>query len=161
MNARSTNNLSMQVKSENERAFLELVDRIVACRGYENRIGYFGKYTGGDNGDPGVLLGWEKWLDVAKHDHGLPGLFISLERMRNESSDAAADFLGAYWQPTWSVGVWVPEAVQSGEGTRHRADRDLSRDFISLLEAVEVLPRIEAAAMASYPHHVMKTKGEA
>lgn len=161
MGAKRANKVQMQTRSDNERVFFELVDRIVLSRGYESRIGYFGKYAKGDDDSLGVLLGWEKWLDVDKHDHGLPGLFVSLERMKNESSDDDADFLGEYWQPTWSVRVWVPEVVKPGGGTRHNADPELGRDFITLLEAVELLPRVEAAAVASYPQLVMKTRGEA
>lgn len=153
--------LPIQVRGDNERAFLELVDRIVRGRGYESHIGYFGKYSIGDDEGPGVLLGWEKWLDVDKHDHGLPGLFVGLERLKDESSDEDADFLGEYWQPTWSVRVWVPETLDAGQGARHKMDSELSRDFITLLEAVELLPRTEAAAVASYPHLIMKAKGEA
>lgn len=153
--------LQMKTKSVNEQAFLDLVNRIVAGRGYESHIGYFGKYNTSDDDAPGVLIGWEKWFDVSKHDHDLPGLFVGLERMKDESSDDDADFLGEYWHPTWSVRVWVPEATEPGEGTRHTRDLELSREFITLLEAVELLPWMEAAAVAKYPQFIMRTKGEA
>lgn len=81
---------------------------------------------------------------------------VGLERIKDESSDDDADFLGEYWH--------VPRVGARGnskpdEGARHRADPDLNRDFITLLEAVELLS--QAAAVASYPQLSMKTKGEA
>ena len=40
-------------------------------------------------------------------------------------------------------------------------DRELSRTLLTLLEAVELLPKVEAAVIAKYPYLLMKTAGSA
>ena len=71
------------------------------------------------------------------------------------------EFVGEYWLPAWAVTVWVPEPKRPDvEHLAHNPDNELSRTLITLLEAVELLPEIEAAAMAKYPQLMMTTVGE-
>ena len=136
-------------KNANERTIIEAVDKIVEAMGYYARVGTTGTMT------DDVLLHWTKGLSGTPEDE--QGLHISLER---EIMDD--EFVGEYWLPAWAVTVRVPEPKRPGIDDRvHNPDNELSRTLISLLEAVELLPKIEAAAMAKYPQLMMKTVGEA
>ncbi|WP_428664322.1 hypothetical protein [Reyranella sp.] len=138
----------IKTKNANERAIIEAVDKIVHAMGYCAGLG-----TTGPTKDD-VLLRWTKSLGGGREDED--GLRVSLER---EIMDD--DFVGEYWLPAWAVTVWVPEATRPGIARwAHHPDNELSRPLISLLEAVESLPEIEAAAMAKYPQ-LMTRRSEA
>jgi hypothetical protein len=102
------------------------------------------------------LLFWEK--DLSSTDPDVPGLSVQLHRDLGEDDD----LLGEYWQPTWSIRVWLPGEKRPGQSAwMQEPDKELSRTLITLLEAVEVVPKVEAAVIAKYPQLLMKTVGKA
>ena len=114
-------------------------------------LGYFAAVGTTSVRDYDFLLFWEK--DLSSIDPDVPGLTVQLNR---ELVDDA--LLGEYWQPAWAIRVWLPVEKKPGES---RLDSELSRMLLTLLEAVELLPKIEASVIAKYPHLLMKTVGAA
>ena len=133
----------------NEQRVIDLVAKILKPLGYEACVGFI------SGQDEERLLDWEK--DLGGNDPDVARLHIALERECGED-----DILGEYWQPAWSVMVWLPVEKKPGEDhITHKPDKELSRTLITLLEAVELLPKIEAAAIAKYPRLLMETVGMA
>lgn len=129
----------------NEQRVIDLVTKIL------KPLGYFAAVGTTSVRDEDFLLFWEK--DLSSTDPDEPGLTVQLNRELVED-----ELLGAYWQPAWAIRVWLPQKKKPGEDfASQEPDKDLTRTLLTLLEAVELLPKIELAVIAKYPHLLMKT----
>jgi hypothetical protein len=138
----------MTTKS-NEQRVIKLVTDILKPLGYFAAVGTTSAI------EEEFLLFWEK--DLSSTDPDVPGLTVELSRELVDDEP-----MGEYWQPAWAIRVWLPQKQKFGEeGSTSELERELTRKLLTLLEAVELLPKIEAAVIAKYPHLLMKTVGRA
>jgi hypothetical protein len=141
--------LSAMTTKTNEQRVIDLVTAIL------KPLGYFAAVATTSARDDDFLLFWEK--DLSSTDPDVPGLNVQLHRDLVED-----DVLGEYWQSAWSIRVWLPGKKERGDGSWvQEPDKELSRTLLTLLEAVELLPKVETAVIAKYPHLLMKALGSA
>jgi len=141
--------MSAVTTKTNEQRVTDLVTKILKPSGYFAAVGTT------STRDDDFLLFWEK--DLSSTDPDVPGLIVQLHRDLVED-----DVLGEYWQSAWSIRVWLPGEERPGDmGWVQNPDKELSRTLLTLLEGVELLPKVEAAVIAKYPDLLMKTVGRA